>query len=1089
MNKYIIPFVFIFSLVSCSSDSDTSSYASKKDSSQDYLYNLLLSSDTNLDFENNVVESNEENYLNYEFIYNGSGVAVGDINNDGLTDIYFGGNSVGDKLYLNKGNLKFEDISVSSGISTLIGWSTGINMVDINQDGWLDIYVCRSGPSKDVYKRTNRLFINNKDNTFTEAAAQYGLNAATYSIQSAFFDYDLDGDLDMYLLNHPDPNFKTKQSREHMQDILSGKIRTDIFFENIDGKFVDKTLDAKLYNFGYRHGIAVGDVNKDGYPDLFVSSDFEEPDALFINNGDKTFTNDIHRRLGHISYNSMGNELSDVNNDGELDLFVVDMAPDDHYRSKLYMASMDVARFRNLQANGYHNQYMFNTLNMNNSNGTFSEVGQYAGLAKSDWSWGPLFFDMDLDGYKDLIITNGIKENFSYRDLQKDINTTTNGTGQIDINGLLEIVPSEISENQIYKNKDGIKFENKTKKWWKTGRVNSNGIASADFDNDGDMDFVTNNMLAKATLYESKAVDQKLGNYIKIILKGKAGNINAIGAKVEVVSALGTQLTEIHRAKGYISAIDLPVIFGLGSDATASVQITWPDNTITTHPNLQVNQSYVFEYGQSSAEPLTKPSKKPLLKRTNAGLDFVHNEDSYDDYKQQILLPHSQSTVGPATAKGDVNGDGLEDVYVGGAYGQAAMLYVQNSDGTFSTSSQNWSKDRNFEDTGATFFDADQDGDLDLYVVSGGAHFPEFHQLYEDRLYINNGQGVFYRSALPKGTNISGQAVAVSDVDADGDLDLFVGGRLIPEKYPYAPESFMLINQGGTFSKQTMALDNLVSSATFTDVDGDGDEDLVTLGEWSPIIVMENNGGTFTQQNNASLKNSRGLWFGLASADIDGDGDMDLFAGNLGLNAKFKANDKKKFQVYCTDFDNNGSYDVVLSTNYKDYDVPTRGRECSSQQMPFIAEEFQDYHSFASASLQDIYGEGLNNALNKQIDVLHSAYLENDGSGNFNWVQLPPASQMAPLQDFEFIDLDGDGQLEVLTVGDLYNVEVETERYDASIGAVLKKTDTGFKYWDKQETGFIGMGDARKVIKVSGSSGDQIILSNNNGPIEVFQLQ
>lgn len=1089
MIKYIIPFVFIFSLGSCSSDSDSSNYTSKGDSSQNYLYNLLLSSDTNLDFENNVVESNEENYLNYEFIYNGSGVAVGDINNDGLTDIYFGGNSVGDKLYLNKGNLKFEDISISSGISTLIGWSTGINMVDINQDGWLDIYVCRSGPSKDVNKRINRLLINNKDNTFTESAALYGLNAATYSIQSAFFDYDLDGDLDMYLLNHPDPNFKAKQSREHMQDILSGKIRTDIFFENIDGKFVDKTLDAMLYNFGYRHGIAVGDVNKDGYPDLFVSSDFEEPDALYINNGDKTFTNDVHRRLGHISYNSMGNELSDVNNDGELDLFVVDMAPDDHYRSKLYMASMDVARFRNLQANGYHNQYMFNTLNMNNSNGTFSEVGQYSGLAKSDWSWGPLFFDMDLDGYKDLIITNGIKENFSYRDLQKDINTTTNGTGQIDINGLLEIVPSEISENQIYKNKDGIKFENKTKKWWKTGRVNSNGIASADFDNDGDMDFVTNNMLAKATLYESKARDQKLGNYIKISLKGKAGNIHAIGAKVEVLSELGTQLTEIHRAKGYISAIDLPVIFGLGSDATASVQITWPDNTITTHPNLQVNQSYVFEYGKGSTEPLTKPSKKPLLKRTNAGLDFVHNEDSYDDYKQQILLPHSQSTVGPATAKGDVNGDGLEDIYVGGAYGQSAMLYLQNADGTFSESSQNWSKDRNFEDTGAVFFDADQDGDLDLYIVSGGAHFPEFHQLYEDRLYINNGQGVFSKSALPKGTNISGQAVAVSDVDADGDLDLFVGGRLIPEKYPYAPESFMLINQGGTFSKQSMALDNLVSSATFTDVDGDGDEDLVTLGEWSPIIIMENNGGTFTQQNNASLKNSRGLWFGLASADIDGDGDMDLFAGNLGLNAKFKANDKKKFQVYCTDFDNNGSFDVVLSTNYKDYDVPTRGRECSSQQMPFIAEEFQDYHSFASASLQDIYGEELNNALNKQIDVLYSAYLENDGSGNFNWVQLPAASQMAPLQDFEFVDLDGDGQLEVLTVGDLYNVEVETERYDASIGAVLKKTDTGFEYWDKQETGFIGMGDARKVIKVNGSSGDQIILSNNNGPVEVFGLQ
>jgi enediyne biosynthesis protein E4 len=1089
MIKQSIVYSF-FLLLFFACQNENASNSANAVSSEEEIFKLHDAKDSNLSFMNNVFESNTENYLNYEFIYNGAGVAVGDINNDGLPDIYFAGNSVSDKLFLNKGSFKFEDISIPSGISTLNGWSTGVNMIDINQDGWLDIYVCRSGPSPNEVSRTNRLYINQGNNTFIEDAANYGLANNNYSIQSAFFDYDLDGDLDLYLLNHPKPGFKPKKSGLHMEEIRTGVIRTDYFYENIDGKFVDKTFDANLFNFGFRHGIAVGDVNKDGYPDLYVSSDFDEPDAFYINNGNKTFSNKIDESLGHISFNSMGNELADVNNDGDLDLFVVDMAPEDHYRSKLFMASMDVQRFRSLQASGYHNQYMFNTLQMNNSDGSFKEIAQYAGLAKSDWSWGPLFFDMDFDGYKDLVITNGIKENFMYNDLQKDINIATNGTGQIDIQGLLQLVPSDITENQVYKNLDGVKFEKRTKDWFSTLKFNSNGVATADFDNDGDLDFVTNNMLSNATIYESLAADKNLGNFIKIRLRGKAGNLNAIGAKVEVSTSSQIQFTELHRAKGYLSSIDLPVVFGLRDENVVDLKITWPDNNVSIHKNLTVNKEHQFDYSQESFEQVAESSKGTfLLAQTNVGLSYNHQEDLYDDYKKQILLPHSQSNIGPSTAKADVNGDGLIDLFVGAAAGQSSALYIMGSDGNYSKKVSGIDSDKSYEDTGACFFDADNDGDVDLYVVSGGAHLPEFHQFYTDRLYINDGKGNFRRSsALPSGVNISGQGIAASDIDKDGDIDLFIGGRLIPEQYPYAPESFFLINNNGKFTKKSLAVDNLVSAVLFADINGDGFEDLITAGEWSPVNVFINNKGEFKPNKDSSLEGTNGLWFSLNAADVDGDGDMDLVAGNLGLNTKFKANSKKKFQVYCNDFDNNGTFDVVLSTNYKGYDVPTRGRECSSQQMPFIAQEFKDYHSFASASMDDIYGEDLENALNKKIDILYSAFFENDGSGNFTKTKLPWQSQMAPVQDIEFSDVDGDGVSEVLLVGDLYNVEVETVRYDASTGVVLKWTENGFVSMSAKETGFVGKGDARKVEVLEQPDGKKIIvIANNNGPLETFR--
>ena len=1085
--------LLVAALLSCDNNEQKkqSNDISQTGSSESALFTTHNSTKTGLDFTNRVKETMEENYLNYEFLYNGSGVAVGDINNDGLPDIYFAGNSANDKLYINEGGLKFKDITETAGLSKLNGWSTGVSMVDINQDGWLDIYVCRSGPSKDKSRRINRLYINNRDNTFTEAAKEYGLDSAEYSIQSAFFDYDLDGDLDMYLLNHPTPGFKAKGVKEHMEEIKAGKIQSDVFYENIDGRYVDRSKETKLVNFGYRHGIAVGDINRDGYPDLYISSDFEEPDVLMINQGNKTFKNEIDSYLNHISYNSMGNEMIDINNDGLLDIYVVDMAPSDHFRSKAYMASMNIPKFRALEENGYHTQYMFNTMHLNSGSDSFSEVAQLSGTAKTDWSWAPLFMDMDLDGDKDLFITNGIKENFLFRDLQAEVNKRERAGLQTGLNDLLEIVPSDISENIFYENTGDSKFDDVSGKWAEPSHFNSNGVATADFDNDGDLDFVTNNMDASATLYESLAGSKSGNNGIKLILQGPQPNKQALGAKVELRTATNSpQWMELHTSRGYLSSVDTPLVFGLGKAETADVTITWPDGTQTVKTGLQGNTTHTITYEKGDKVDKKAAKEETFLKKIeNSGLSFKHTEDKFDDYANQILLPHSQSTVGPAFAKGDINGDSLEDIYIGGAAGQEAALFRQNANGSFTRVNGPWTQHSMSEDTGAIFLDSDGDGDLDLYVVSGGAHKEEGNDVYRDRLYINTGNGRFTDgSANLPGMAVSGQAVAASDIDKDGDIDLFLGGRIIPDKYPFPAASYLLINTNGNFNERLIEVNQLVSAAIFTDYDNDGDDDLMTVGEWSAVKVFNNSAGTFSEAVIPSLAKTTGLWFGLDQFDIDQDGDMDYFVGNIGLNTKFKVDDKKEFHIYTTDFDDNGTYDVVLSSNYQGSLVPSRGRECSSQQMPFIKDKFTDYRSFASATLEDIYGEKLNTALHYEADMLYSVFIENLGNGEFEISKLPWQSQLAPLSGFAFVDVDGDGSEEVITVGNLYNVEVETVRYDASKGSVLKFGDNSFKALPMARTGFSTEFDARDVAVIKGTQKTMLVVANNNGKLEVYGL-
>lgn len=1064
-----------------------------------FFFEAVSASESNVTFRNAVQEDNTTNFLNFEGVYNGAGVAIGDINNDGLPDIYFAGNSVDDKLYQNLGDFKFMEISSQSGIADhMQGWSTGVNMIDINADGYLDIYVCRSGPSPNQEELRNKLFINNQDGTFTESAKLYGLDNADQSRQSAFFDYDLDGDLDMYLMNQPEKGFKAGEFNDYIKRVQSKELQTDYFYENVNGKFIDRTDVAGLVNFGYGHSIAVSDVNDDGYPDIHITHDYDDPDYLYYNLGNKSFENRINSDFKHISWSSMGNDFADVNNDGLIDLFALEMAPDDHIRSKVNMQSMDPIKFHALADNDQHYQYMFNTLQLNNGNNSFSEIAQMAGIAKTEWSWSCLFFDIDNDGYKDLFISNGIKKDFQNRDLNAKTKQRTQELGRsVTLSEFLELIPSNVSENMIFKNNGDLTFEKMTYQWMDQFAFNTNGVAYGDLDNDGDLDLVTNNMEATASLFKNTAADGNGFNWIKFKLEGPIENPFALGTKIQFEKNGQTFTQELFNSRGYLSSMNYELVFGLGDINTVEdVKIIWPDQQMSIIPELDVNSSYTINYDSSKKVSREREETlgTSLIKKDprSLGITYRHRENNHDDYRNQVLLPYSQSKNGPFIDAADVNGDGLDDFFIGGAAGQSGELYMQTSDGQFiKKSASTWSRDKAHEDLGVLFFDADNDSDVDLYVVSGGTELPENDDYYQDRLYINDGKGNFTRAmdALPK-FYTSGMVVKASDIDSDGDLDLFVGGRIIPEKYPFPPSSHILINENGVFSDQTASIApylkdfGIITGALFNDIDGDGDDDLISVGEWSKITIHKNNDGQFLVSESKGLENSVGLWFSLNEADIDGDGDMDFVAGNIGLNTKFKANAKKEFHVFCDDFDGSGTYDIVLSNTYNGALVPVRGRECSSQQMPFITEQFESYQSFAEASLRDIIGaNNLESALHYQADLLSSVWVENLGDGTFEMHQLPNETQMAPIMDLQIVDLDGNGTSEMITLGNHFDMEVETVRLDASIGNVID-LNKSLEVISAIASGLYASGNAKASVII----GKHLIITNNNSEVAVYEI-
>jgi len=1064
----------------------------KANSENGPLFSLLSPKKTNVTFSNNLTEDNINNSFKYEYFYNGGGVSLGDINNDGLTDIYFTGNMVSDKLYLNKGNLEFEDITSTAIKTGTEGWHSGTTMADVNGDGFLDIYVCRAGYLGGNELKSNLLYINNGDLTFTEKAQEYGLADTLLSTQASFFDYDLDGDLDMYLLNFPDKLFNMPL-KEYYQLFKEGKNQSDHFYRNDNGKFTDISYQARISNHAFGLGVSVGDLNDDGYPDVYVSNDYEVRDYMFMNNG-KIFNEELQHRTKHISNFGMGTDIADFNNDGDMDIIEMDMAYPSHIRSKRNMASMSSEKFWKTVQNGNYFQYMVNTLQMNNGNGTFSEVGQLAGIAKTDWSWGVLFSDFDNDGLKDIVITNGYKRDLMDRDFQTAFKNKREEKKKMNVSEVLNLAPVTKVSNYVFKNKGDLVFDNHTEKWGFDKKVNSNGVAYADLDNDGDMDIVINNLDEVAFIYENQT--NRKQNYLAIQLQGNRQNKFAIGTKVTLHTAEGKQVQELFLTRGFQSSVGTKLNFGLGNNKQIDkVEVRWPDRKTTIIEHVSVNQLLKIDYTKSEfTNPITE-QKSPLFWAIENPIDsgFRHLENRFNDFDREILLPHILSRQGPCMAVADVNNDGLEDIYIGGAKESNGSLYIQLSNGKFSLTNKTvFAKDKLSEDLGALFFDADADGDMDLYVASGGNDYSERHKYFQDRLYINNGKGDFKKSigALPKMIT-STKIVKTADFDGDGDLDLFVGGRLVAGKYPTAPRSYLLENNNGKFKDVTEKYSRdllklgMVTGAEFNDVNGDGKIDLTIVGEWMGFTTFLNKGKSFEKQE--VKQETEGLWFSLLATDIDKDGDMDFIAGNLGANSKFKASNEKPFNVYGNDFDSNGSFDIVLSAYEGETNYPVRGRECTSQQMPFITEKCPTYKEFAEADMNDLYGKNLDDALHLTARNLYSSIFINDGKGKFEMKHLPNSAQISPILDMIIEDVNNDGNLDVIAVGNMYGAEVETVRYDAGRGICLLGNGKGdFTALSPNKAGFMAWDNAKALKKIKVGNKYVYLIGINNRKLKAF---
>ncbi|NNE28840.1 MAG: VCBS repeat-containing protein [Saprospiraceae bacterium] len=1083
---YLLGMISFLFLISCSQ---------KPDGEIDGpVFQLLEPGKTGISFSNTIVEDKQYNHLIWSHVYSGAGLGLGDINNDGLSDVFFAGNIVEDAIYLNKGDLQFEDITPTSGIVQDKGWSTGVTFGDVNQDGYDDIYVCRLGWTQNPNDRRNLLYINNGDNTFSERSMELGVNDGGFSIQATFFDMDRDGDLDLFVANQPpDPRLisRFKLKPEETKELYLDKL----YRNNGKGQFEEVSEQYGVAGYGYGLNVVASDINGDGWTDLYVSNDYDSPDFLYINQKGKSFVNNINESIKHISNFAMGSDIADYDNDGLLDIAVVDMASADHIRSKTNMGSMRPDRFWKFVENGKHYQYMFNTLQKNNGNGSFSEIGQMAGISKTDWSWGIVMADFDNDSYKDVAITNGIQRDIRNNDFQYKIKKANeSGQTQFNILDVVNLVPSTPISNFIFKNDGGLTFSEVTKDWGFDQPGFSHGMGYADLDNDGDLDLIINNQSSTAVVYKNTQANKE--NYIRFNLKGPKGNPHAYNAKVVIKYNGGTQVSEITSTRGYMSSSEPVAHFGLGDiSEIQSAEIIWPYGKWTYLENPAINKVHEIDITKAGPRKSKEAPISPLFKESELVV-HQHVENEFDDFAREILIPHKQSEHGPSIAAGDVNGDGLSDCFVGGAAESSGVLYLGQTGGGFSTaSSQPWYSDRASEDLGTLFFDADADGDLDLYVVSGGSEFKPGNKLYQDRLYINNGAGTFSKGSLPAFAE-SGQAVLSNDVDADGDLDLFVSGRIVPGKYPSPANSYLLINEGGKFTDKTDELApgftglGLASDAVFSDIDGDNDKDLLVVGEWMNIQVFLNTNGAFEDATeNYDLGDSRGWWWTIEEGDFDGDGDPDFIVGNLGMNAKFKAKSDKPFMVYGNDFDNNGTNDVVLAKYYGDNVVPVRGRECSSEQMPFIADKFPTFEGFATASLDNILPEQkLDNAVQYKIKSFKSILLINEG-GSFSKKYLPLETQVSPLRDAVVLDLNSDGHLDVVGAGNMYGAEVETMRYDAGIGfCLLGDGKGGFESLPVGESGFFAPHDARSIVSIQQDGKLVLLVANNNEKVQSFTL-
>jgi hypothetical protein len=1054
--------------------------------------------------------------LLYANFYGGAGVGVGDFNNDGLQDLYFAGNMVPDKLYLNKGEFQFQDVTSSSGILNDGGWSTGVTVADVNNDGHLDIYVSRELYDDRPEWRTNLLYINNGDGTFKEGAKEYRIGNDQRTRHSTFFDYNKDGLLDLFLLTQPpNPgNFSRFKGSVLLQPKYSLKL-----FKNNGSFFEDVTEFSGLNRTGFPNGVSASDLNNDGWTDLYVANDFYAPDFLFINNQDGTFTNIANEALKHTSYYSMGVDISDINNDGLLDIFVVDMVAEDNFRAKSNMSGMDINSFWKVVENGGGYQYMYNTLQLNNGNETFSDIAQFSGMSATDWSWSNLIADFDNDGKKDAYITNGLLYDIRNTDADKQVGQFVQETAQkwlnenpngkeisiwdiLDLDKTINLLPSQPLKNYAFKNEGDLKFSKKTDDWGLDSESFSNGSAYADLDNDGDLDLVVNNINAEAFIYRNNSENLDDTNYLRIQLTDSE-NRPLFGTRINIYTADGLQTQETTNVRGIYSTSEPLVHFGIsGNTKVDSLVISWPNGKSTVKQNIAANQ--VLKLSMDKADELSRPmlvnTHDKLFKDITESFtaNFKHQENNFDDFKEQILLPHKLSQFGPALAVGDINNDGLEDFYIGGAAEQRPQLFVQNPDGGFSATNESfWTKESAYEDIDALFVDVNGDGFKDLYVVSGGNAYEKNDFHYTDRLYLNNGTGGFKKGAILNGDRVSGSVVKASDYDNDGDMDLFVGGRHLPHQYPNPTSSALLRNDNGQLVNSTATLAKelqeigMVTDAVWSDYDGDQDLDLILTGEWMPITIFDNKNGQLTKLDQPDLEKTKGWWFSLEHGDFDNDGDMDYIAGNLGLNYKYKTSSEKPFDIYYNDFDTNGNGDIVLGYYNNEKHYPLRGFSCSSQQIPGLKDKIKKYDAFASLELEEVYGEEqLKNSLHYITDTFASMYIENLGQGKFKISSLPGLTQLTNINDMQVEDYNGDGHTDVLTVGNLFVSEIETPRNDAGTGLLLLGNGKGdFTPLRGAKIGFHAAGDAKRIATIKVSGKNHILVGNNNDVLQSFQLQ